>query len=319
MSSIVPPDRPGSATPQAPADPRAEVSLASVAPGPATGTVPPDRADEDADEDDCISTLVPPPRALVWDAWGMTNAGKLRQVNEDAFLLHPSQSLWLVADGMGGHARGDLASSGIARAFDRLVLPERLSDCADLVEATLLEINAGLGRLAAAAGAGETIGSTVVVLLARRGLMLYLWAGDSRLYRWRAGQLEQLTQDHSQVEEMVAEGLLRPEQAESHPAANIVTRAVGGSDDLYLDLDCRPVAIGDRFLLCSDGLTKEVPEAEIAALLGADGDAAALCRALLERVMAGPARDNVTLVVAIAATATEAATESERGPQTGTA
>ncbi|TVQ85831.1 MAG: serine/threonine-protein phosphatase [Chromatiaceae bacterium] len=230
----------------------------------------------------------------------MTNTGKLRRVNEDAFLIHPSQPLWLVADGMGGHARGDLASTGIVRAFDRLALPERLSDCADLVEQTLLEINAGLCRLAAAEGGGETIGSTVVVLLARRGLMLYLWAGDSRLYRWRGGQLEQLTQDHSQVQEMVAEGLLRRDQAESHPAANIVTRAVGGSEDLFLDLDYRPVAVGDRFLLCSDGLTKELPEPEIAAILGAHGDAVSLCRALLERVMATPARDNVTLVVAIA-------------------
>lgn len=253
-----------------------------------------------ADEDENTVTFVPLVQPLRFQACGLSNPGKVRRHNEDAFLVHPTAPLWLVADGMGGHAKGDLASGSIARAFEQITLPERLGRCADLAESTLIELNGRFRALADYGRDGVTIGSTVVALAVRAGYALLMWVGDSRIYRSRNGQFEQLTEDHSQVQEMVASGLLSSEQAESHPAANIVTRAVGAADELFVDMDCRPVEPGDRFLLCSDGLSKEVPEADIAALLAAHGDAEGLCRGLVERALSGPARDNVTVVVVVA-------------------
>jgi serine/threonine protein phosphatase PrpC len=235
-----------------------------------------------------------------WDVQGLTATGKVRQINEDAFLVHPDTPLWLVADGMGGHTRGDLASAGIVRAFAALALPERLSDRVELAEATLLDLNAEFRALANAGHAGSTIGSTVVVLLAWGDYAVFLWVGDSRLYRWRRGRCERLTQDHSQVEELIACGRLRRDQAESHPAANVITRAVGAADTLFVDMDYCPVEPGDRFLLCTDGLTKEVPEPAITAILAQDRDAATLCRDLLDRALRAGGRDNITVVVACA-------------------
>lgn len=269
------------------------------------------RPDQDAgdDQDDTVTTFVPAADgrpALRWDVAGKSDTGKIRRINEDSFLVHPRAPLWLVADGMGGHAKGDLASGSIAHAFAQLDLPERLSDGVDLAEATLLELNARFRELADFGRDGVTIGSTVVILIAHRAYALVMWVGDSRIYRSRGGQLEQLTQDHSQVEEMVSQGLLRREDAESHPAANVVTRAVGAADEMFVDMDYRVVEPGDSFLLCSDGLTKEVPESEIATILAQEVDADTLCSRLLARTLGHGARDNVTVVVARALAAQEA-------------
>lgn len=258
--------------------------------------------DADEDGEDTI-TFVPIHRVVRWEACGLSEPGKVRKLNEDAFLVHPSEPLWLVADGMGGHAKGDLASSSIAQTFADVTLPEKLSRCADLAESRLIELNGRFRALADYGRDGVTIGSTVVALLGRRAHVLLLWVGDSRIYRSRGGHLEQLTEDHSQVQELVAQGLLASHEAENHPAANVVTRAVGAADDLYVDMDVRPVEPGDRFLLCSDGVSKEIPEAEIATLMAGPGDAAALCQAVVARALAGPARDNVTAVVVIASPA----------------
>lgn len=260
---------------------------------------PPEHGADD-DRDDTATTLIPGAAFLDWDAGGLTNTGRVRRVNEDAFLVHPRTTLWLVADGMGGHAKGDVASGNIVRAFTGLEVPEALSASVDRIEQTLIDLNTEFRTLADFGRAGVTIGSTVVVLLARQSFVLFLWVGDSRLYRSRGGQLEQLTQDHSQVEEMITEGLLRPEDAESHPAANVVTRAVGAADELYVDMDYRVAADGDRFLLCSDGVTKELPDTEIAAILAQEGDAATLARQLVTRALSKGARDNITAVVAVA-------------------
>jgi serine/threonine protein phosphatase PrpC len=260
---------------------------------------PPDQG-AGGDQDDTVTIILPTAGgpAMRWDVAGKSDTGKIRRINEDSFLVHPRAPLWLVADGMGGHAKGDLASSSIAHAFAQLDLPDRLSDAVDLAEATLLELNARLRELADYGRDGVTIGSTVVILIAHRAYVLMMWVGDSRIYRSRRGQLEQLTQDHSQVEEMISQGLLRREDAESHPAANVVTRAVGAADEIFVDMDYRVVEPEDTFLLCSDGLTKEVPESDIAAILAQPCDAETLCGQLLARTLAHGARDNVTVVIA---------------------
>jgi serine/threonine protein phosphatase PrpC len=252
--------------------------------------------------DDTITRQFGAAEPVSWESFGLTNPGKVRKVNEDAFALDNANRLWVVADGMGGHSAGDVASQSIAAAFTGLDTTDLLSQTATRIEATLVDLNQRFQDMANRGGEGVTIGSTVVVCAFRQGWMLVLWVGDSRIYRWRDGALHQLTQDHSQVEELISRGLLLRENAESHPAANVVTRAIGAAGDVYVDLDYCDAQPGDRFLLCSDGLTKEVPVPEIRRLLGQDASAEQICEALIATTLAADARDNVTVVVAKANT-----------------
>ena len=165
-----------------------------------------------------------------------TDVGMVRQHNEDAFLARPDLGIWAVADGMGGHSAGDLASEMIVGRLGELHYQPRLGLAVDEVETVLEEINSTLRSLAISRAAA-TIGSTVVTLLIRGAHAVCLWAGDSRLYRLRDAQLEQLTQDHTLVADLVARGALGAEQAANHPQSNLVTRAVGAVEGLKLDLD----------------------------------------------------------------------------------
>jgi serine/threonine protein phosphatase PrpC len=250
------------------------------------------------DPDDATTREFTTPTPLTWESFGMTNPGKIRGVNEDAFFIDNTNRLWVVADGMGGHAAGDVASQSIADAFGGLDTTDRLSQTADGIETTLIELNQRFQDMASSSGDGITIGSTVVVCAFRQGWMLLAWVGDSRIYRWRSGTLHRLTQDHSQVEELISRGLLLRENAESHPAANVVTRAVGADENLYVDLDYCDAQPDDRYLLCSDGLTKEVPTEQIRELLGKDVSAREICEGLIAATLEARARDNVTVIVA---------------------
>jgi serine/threonine protein phosphatase PrpC len=229
----------------------------------------------------------------------LTHIGLVRQRNEDAFLELPDLGLWAVADGMGGHEAGDFASASIVTALSAI---DPAPDLGDLVEAAADEldaVDAALRARAAKLGPAAVIASTVVVLLANADEFACLWAGDSRLYRWRpgqpAGEFRQLTADHSKVQEMVEAGLLRPEEAHRHPYSNIVTRSIGGGRLEFGRLrdTVRP---GDRFLLCSDGLTNMVGDAEIAQELAAAPPREAALR-LRDHVLARGAVDNVTIVI----------------------
>jgi protein phosphatase/serine/threonine-protein phosphatase Stp1 len=207
-----------------------------------------------------------------------------RAYNEDRFLDRPDLGLWAVADGAGGHQSGEVASGMIADALD--AIPAGL-DAPD--EALLAE--------AARRGADATIASTAVILCVREGRYACLWAGDSRAYLLRARMLHCLTHDHSLVQELVDAGQITLDAAEGHPHANVVTRAVGagGPDGPLLDKATDAVFAGDRFLLCSDGLTKSLAEADIAAVLAEGGTDVA--DRLIAAAVARQARDNVTVVV----------------------
>jgi serine/threonine protein phosphatase PrpC len=233
--------------------------------------------------------------ALQWTSSARTNVGCVRKINEDACLDSGKIGLWVVADGMGGHAAGDLASSSIVAALADIEAPDSLSQLVDAVEDRLFAVNRQL-REEAARREGQMIGSTVVALLAWRRHCVCLWAGDSRIYRLRAGRLEQLTRDHSQVEEMIDQGELLREDAASHPAANVITRAVGADDELFVDVALFDLEPGDRFLLCSDGLYKEISDEEFAIHL-ATMDAAQASQDLLSLALERGARDNVTIIV----------------------
>ncbi|MCC7411219.1 MAG: serine/threonine-protein phosphatase [Gammaproteobacteria bacterium] len=232
--------------------------------------------------------------ALTWTSATLSHVGNVRRLNEDSCLDRPDIGLWVVADGMGGHAAGDLASQLVVNMLDSLRAPESLNGFIDAVEDALLKANARLIKMAT--DTNQTSGSTVVALLAFGRHAAYIWAGDSRLYRLRQGQLRQLSTDHSQIELYIEKGLLTREEAAGHPAANMVTRAVGGSPDLHLDVDVTDIEPGDRYVLCSDGLDKHVRDADIAELLarGTVGDAA---RALIDTTLERGATDNVTVAV----------------------
>lgn len=220
-----------------------------------------------------------------------THVGRVRQLNEDSYVARPDIGLWAVADGMGGHERGDEASRLIASRLEALTPPDSAPTFLRAVEGAVLACDQEV-----AAWPEGTSGSTVVALLAFGGHFALLWAGDSRAYRLREGRLERLTVDHSLVQELVAAGELTPEAARHHPYRNRITRAVGVGHGLELDRLQGELAAGDLFLLCSDGLTGELRDDEIASLLAADAPDAAADR-LIARALESGGQDNVTLVL----------------------
>jgi protein phosphatase len=216
-------------------------------------------------------------------------------MNQDAFLDRPDIGLWAVADGMGGHASGERASSLVVEALSRLPVPAMLGRSVRHAERLITEANRRLIDEADASGE-EVIGTTVVALLAMGHACALLWVGDSRMYRLRDDRLAQLTQDHTEVQQLVLDGKLSTEQAESHPYAGVLSRAVGAEDELQVDSALETLMDGDRYLLCSDGLTKELPQDRIQQLLGS-GEPEEVVRRLVEAACAAGGRDNVTAVV----------------------
>jgi protein phosphatase/serine/threonine-protein phosphatase Stp1 len=230
-------------------------------------------------------------------SWALTNVGAVRKHNEDNMLSRPDLGLWVVADGAGGHDSGEVASGMIVGELDRL--PPHLSGAEVLAEVrlTLNRVHQALREEAAARGPDAMIASTFVSLIIRDNHFACLWAGDSRAYLLRHGHLSQISRDHSLVQELVDSGNLAPEDAENHPHANVITRAVGAdSETLELDKVIGTAEHGDRFLLCSDGLCKTLSETEIASLLGAP-DGVPPPELLIAAALSHGVNDNVTAVV----------------------
>lgn len=228
-------------------------------------------------------------------SWATTHVGTVRSHNEDALVDRPDLGLWAVADGAGGHARGDVASRMIVEALE--AIPPDLS-AADVLSEVRRRVTEAHDTLRGDPDAGEhdISASTVVVMIARGDHYACLWAGDSRAYLLRDGQMSQITRDHSLVQEMVDAGVITADEAETHPSANVITRAVGADGELDLDKVTSRLLPGDRFLLCSDGLCKTIPEPEIAALLATPAEAMPSDR-LIESALAHRGRDNITAVV----------------------
>ena len=238
-----------------------------------------------------------------------TDIGLVRGENQDAVLDRPDIGLWAVADGMGGHADGRLASqsvvTGLAAVADDPPATPRgfLQACGK----ALGDSHAALLARAARTGSQRPPGSTVVALLMRDRHALCLWAGDSRAYRLRDGDLARLTRDHTVVRDMVEAGYLTPEEVAAHPARHALTRAVGGLDDLLLEQTRDPVRPGDLFLLCSDGVCGVLTDGTLASLmaerLAAGGDDPIRVRAILESlhqaVLEAGAPDNLSAVVVL--------------------
>jgi serine/threonine protein phosphatase PrpC len=225
-----------------------------------------------------------------------THVGCRRRVNEDAVLARPDLGLWAVADGMGGHQAGDVASAlvveALAGARAGRELEARTTDVRERLEAA----NARLISIANSGPEPVTIGSTVVALVVEQGRYSCLWAGDSRIYRARGGKLVQLTRDHSLVQELVDLGEIDPADAQSHPNANVITRAVGADPALEVDVAIGEIEADDVFLLASDGLTRLVAGEELLQELQAEPLEPAADR-LLQACLERGAPDNVSFVI----------------------
>lgn len=233
---------------------------------------------------------------LTWRAAAITDVGTARSVNEDSFFDGTEEQYWVVADGMGGHAAGDLASQLVVTSVERIRHPETLGTFVDLVDEAIYQANDELIHIARTKFNNQIIGSTVSVLLAHKNHCAFLWAGDSRIYRVRDNAIALITPDHSQAEEMVEQGLLSPKEAEAHPSFNILTRAVGAQSPLALDLEIETCKQGDIYVLCSDGLNKAVPDTQILQVIE-ENDIDTACSELVELAKIQGSKDNVTVIV----------------------
>ena len=234
---------------------------------------------------------------VAFECVSRTDVGLRRSVNEDSMLVCTDRGLWAVADGMGGHEAGDVASSTVTEALRLLPDAGSLDELVDSAIIALQRVNQDLIQLAASGGSQRTIGTTVVGLVAENGQFRCFWAGDSRAYRIRDGQIVRLTRDHSVVQGLVDAGLLEPDQAEGHPNANLITRAVGVADELKVDVVGGEVQSEDLFVLATDGLTRLVDDSELLTALASMRPAEA-AEFLVETVLSRGAPDNVSLIIA---------------------
>src|SRR5881398_807424 len=244
-------------------------------------------------------------------AVGLSHVGRQRQHNEDSFLVADQAQLYLVADGMGGHAAGEIASRIAVDSISEFILHTKEDD-GTWPHAYDENFRRTTNRLMAAVRMANTrvleamrkdarlrgMGTTVVACLADEDMMAFAHVGDSRAYLIRDGQLSRITNDHSWVFEQVQAGMLTEAEAEKHPLRNVITRALGGALSVNPDaseIDCKP---GDVYLLCSDGLTGMVPEEEILKLVSTNaGDLEKACRELIDMANERGGLDNVTAIL----------------------
>jgi serine/threonine protein phosphatase PrpC len=219
----------------------------------------------------------------------------VRKVNQDSYAERSDIGVWAVADGMGGHEAGEIASAMVTDHIKSLPANDNIVDMLDAVEKSIMAANQELVEKAASYDSQRVPGSTVVVLIINGDKGAIVWAGDSRIYRRRDNQITQLTRDHSHVQDLVEQGVILESEAESHPMANVITRAVGISEPLELDSQWIDVRPDDQFLLCSDGLSRLVTNDEMQSMMS-NKDSEEVTQSLLHTALVRGARDNVTLI-----------------------
>lgn len=227
--------------------------------------------------------------SLHLESAGSTHPGRQRRENQDAFVANPESGIWVVADGMGGHTDGSVASGMVRDALGAIGPQANLAASVSAVKAALADVNTYLHSMSLRQVDPVVSGTTVVAVLLDGAHGVCLWSGDSRLYRLRGEELKQLSVDHSDDEESTdANGVVR--------RSNVITRAIGGRDALELEQISFDIRVGDRLLLCSDGLYRELSDEKIREMLGT-GDAIATVDSMIKQVLRGEASDNVTVVV----------------------
>jgi len=227
------------------------------------------------------------------EAGAATHVGKVRRQNEDNYLVATQRGLWAVADGMGGHAAGEIASRVIVEELAAIAAPATASELLASCERHIVNANSRLKRLGDERGA--LIGSTVAVLLIFDGHYAAVWSGDSRIYRIRKHLIEQISVDHTEVQELISEGKLTAEEARTWPRRNVITRAIGVSDHPELEIKGGALEPEDIFVICSDGLTAHVEDEEILALASEYRPQQA-CDLMIGLTLDRGAIDNVTVV-----------------------
>ena len=252
-------------------------------------------------------------------ASGLTDVGRKRKHNEDAYALDLNDGLFIVADGMGGHAAGEVAAKITVETIGEFIAATRQKE-----EATwpfkynhalhfnsnrlAIAIEKANERVMAAVAAQpwlKGMGTTVVAGLLNEQILSLAHVGDSRAYLLREKRLSRLTDDHSWVHEQVAAGILTEEEAKSHPLKNVVTRALGGGPSVSPDLQELAFSASDRFLFCSDGLTTMLSDEEIEEAAASEEDPEALCQTLIDLANEKGGVDNITVVVARVLTASD--------------
>ncbi len=236
-----------------------------------------------------------PSPTLHWSSAALTHIGNVRKINEDACLNRPDMGVWVVADGMGGHNAGDFASYTIVKNMGVLNKSSSLEEFMNHADSRLQLVNSYLIQESAKQGNDNVIGSTIVALLAHGKQAGCLWAGDSRAYLCRNGEIQQLTKDHSLVEQQIEQGILRREDAEKSPVANVITRAVGAETPLKLDSITFNLTLGDAILLCSDGLYRDISNSEFHAIL-TEKNCEDAAQALIDLALKRGAKDNITAI-----------------------
>jgi PPM family protein phosphatase len=246
------------------------------------------------------------------DAFGLTDVGRKRKHNEDALAFDPAEGFFVVADGMGGHAAGEVAAKITVETIGEFIAATRQKEEATWPFKYNHELHFNSNRLAVAIEkANERVmaavaaqpwlkgmGTTVVAGLLNEKILSLAHVGDSRAYLFRDGELTRLTDDHSWVHEQVTAGILTEEEAKTHPLKNVVTRALGGGPSVSPDLREMEFRTGDAFLFCSDGLTTMLSDEEISDSIAANGDkpAEALCQSLVDLANEKGGVDNITVV-----------------------
>jgi serine/threonine protein phosphatase PrpC len=239
------------------------------------------------------------PPGMRWEAVLRSDPGRVRQNNEDAALVRDDLGVFAVADGMGGHAAGEVASHLAIETLAACVLEADSGfGTAELGQA-FERANRAILERSVTEPATRGMGTTLSVLAnneEHQGVLL-AHIGDSRLYRWRGGRLDRLTRDHTWVQEHIDAGVLTPEQARNHPFSSVLTRVLGTTDTAAPDIERIPVEAGDLFLLCSDGLTGMIEETTIAAILATGLTIEQAAQALIDAANAAGGADNITVVL----------------------
>jgi serine/threonine protein phosphatase PrpC len=222
-----------------------------------------------------------------------THPGTRRPDNQDAWLNRPDLGLWAVADGAGGHHDGAAAARAAIEALDAIPATLTGAELLAQVRMRLLGVHAALARAASAMDENALTASTIVALIARGEHFACIWAGDSRLYRAQDGRFEQVTRDHNLLQELLDGG---DAMASSHPECHVITRALGsGAEEPGLEKVTGALLPGDRFLLCSDGVSKALRDAELAALL-VDAQPTITAEAIVRAALSREATDNLTAI-----------------------
>lgn len=232
---------------------------------------------------------------LRYETGSKTHVGNVRLINEDSLLVDEARGLWLVADGMGGHKDGKLASNIVVESARTIGNPASAPDLLSRFTDRVLRAHSLLTAMGDGSGPA-TVGSTVAALLVFGGQFACVWSGDSRVYLIRRHGISQLSRDHTEVQDLLDRGLIRAEEASTWPRRNVITRAVGAGEDPGLDVVRGSLLGSDRFVICSDGLTGHVQDDEILRLVTGRPPQPA-CDTLVDLALERGGKDNVSVIV----------------------